>query len=88
MEKSMLALVSIAELTVVNLTPASSVNNHEESLLSAAKDFLPQSSPNPADCSNSDWDEKEEEEPLDFGVRPYMFELLSTAGSAAEPAER
>ncbi len=33
-------------------------------------------------------DEREEEEPLGFGVRPYMFETVSTASSAAEPAER
>ncbi len=51
------------------------------------EDFSPPPSPNPVDFSDSDRDEREEEEPLGFGVRPYMFEPLSTAGSAAEPAE-
>ncbi len=63
-------------------------NSHEESLFSAVEDFLPQPSPNPDDFSDSDRDEREEEELLGFGVRSYMFELLSTAGIAAEPAER
>ncbi len=63
-------------------------NSHEESLLSAVEDFSPQPSPNPANFSDSDRDEREEEEPLGFGVKPYMFNPLSTAGSAAEPAER
>ncbi len=75
----------------LNLTAASSVNiqnSYKESLPSAVEGFWPQPSPNPADFSDSDRDEREEEEPLGFGVRPYMFELLSTAESAAEPAER
>ncbi len=62
--------------------------SHEESLLSVVEDFSPQPSPNPADFSDSDRDEREEEEPLGFGVKLYMFEPLSTASSAAEPAER
>ncbi len=61
-------------------------NSHEESLLFALEDFSPQPSPNPADFSDSR-DEKAEEEPLGFEVRPFMFEPLSTDGSAAEPAE-
>ncbi len=70
----------------LNLTAASSTNmenSHEESLHSAVEVFSPQPSPNPADFSDSDRNEREEEEPLGFGVRPYMFEPLSTAGSAA-----
>ncbi len=59
-------------------------NNHEECLLSALEDFSPQLSPNPADFSDSDRDEREEEEPLGFGVRPYMFEPLCTAGKERE----
>ncbi len=52
------------------------------------EDFSPQPLPNPANFSDSDRDERVEEEPLRFGVRPYMFKLLSTAGSAAEPRGR
>ncbi len=66
----------------LNLTAASSVNmenSHEESLLSAVEEFSPQPSPNPADFRDSDRIEREEEEPLGFEVRPYMFKLLSTA---------
>ncbi len=39
------------------------------------EDFLPQPSPNPDDFSDSHRDEREEEEPLGFGVRSHMFEL-------------
>ncbi len=53
-------------------------NSHEESLLSAVEDFSPQPSAYPADFSDSDRDEREEEEPRGFGVRPYVFEPLST----------
>ncbi len=66
----------------LNLTAVSSVNmenGHKESLLCTMEDFLPQSSPNPANLSDSDRDKREEGEPLGFGVEPYMFELLSTA---------
>ncbi len=59
-------------------------NSHKESLLSAVENFLPQTLPNPSDFSESDRDGMEEEELLDFGVRPYMFELLSTAGRERE----
>ncbi len=52
-------------------------NNHEESLLSAVEDFSQQPSPNPDNFSESDRDEREEEEPLGFGLRPYIFEPLS-----------
>ncbi len=62
-------------------------NRHEECLLSAVEDFSPQPSPNPADFSDSGRDEREEEEPRGFGVRPYMFEPLSTEGRAAEQAD-
>ncbi len=51
------------------------------------EDFSSQPSPNPADFSDSDRDEGEEEELLSFGVRPYMFGPLSRASSAAGPAE-
>ncbi len=57
------------------------------SLLSAVEDFLPPPLPTPAACSDSARDERKEEEPLGFGVRLHMFKLLSTASSAAEPAE-
>ncbi len=57
------------------------------SLLSAVEDFSPPTSPTPAVCSDSDRDEREEEEPPGFGVGPYMFELLSAVDSAAEPAQ-
>ncbi len=60
-------------------------NSHEESLLSAVEDFLSQPSPNPADFSDSDRDAREEEVSLGFGVRPYMFELLSAADREREP---
>ncbi len=53
-------------------------NSHKRSLLSAVEDFSPQPSPKPADFSDSDRDEREKEEPRGFGVRPYMFEPLST----------
>ncbi len=75
----------VTPLQNLNLTAASGVNtenSHEESLLS------PQPSPNPDNFSDSDSDEREEEEPLGSGVRSYIFKLLSTAGSGAEPAER
>ncbi len=75
----------------LNLTAASSINmenSQEQSLLSALEGFSPQLSPNPADFSESDRDEREEEEPLGFGVRPYVCTPLSTAGSAAEPANK
>ncbi len=62
--------------------------SHEESLLSAVENFSPQPSPNPVDLSDSDRDEREEEDPLGFGVRPHMFEPLSTASGATELAER
>ncbi len=62
-------------------------NSHEEKLFSAVEDFSPQPSPTPADFSDSDRHEMEEEEPRGFGVRLYTFELLSTAGSAAELTE-
>ncbi len=55
--------------------------SHEESLLSAVEDFSPSPSPTPADFSDSDRDEREEEKTLGFGLRLYMFESLSTAGS-------
>ncbi len=61
--------------------------SREESLLSAVEDFSPQPSPTPADVSDSERDEREEEEPLGFGVRSHMVEPLSTASSAAKPAE-
>ncbi len=54
-------------------------NSHEESFLSAVEDFSPQPSPNPTDFSDSDRDERGEEEPVVFGVRPYMFEPLQPA---------
>ncbi len=60
-------------------------NNYEKSLLSAVEDFSPPPSPNPDDFSDSDRDGREEEEPQGSGVR--LFEPLSTAGGAAEPAE-
>ncbi len=56
------------------------VDSHGESLLSAMEDFSPPPSSTSAGFSDSDTDEREEEEPLGFGVRPYVFELLSTAG--------
>ncbi len=62
-------------------------NSHKESLLSAVEDFTPPPSPTPADFSDSDRDEGDEEELLSSGARPYMFKQLSTAGGAAEPAE-
>ncbi len=71
------------------LTAASSVNmeySHEESPHSAVGDFSPQPSQSPADFSDLDGDEREEEEPRGFGVKPYMFEPLSTAGREREPA--
>ncbi len=51
-------------------------NSHEQSLFSAAENLSPQLSPNPTDFSKADKDEREEEEPLGFGVRPYMLEPL------------
>ncbi len=39
------------------------------SLLSAVEEFSPQTSLNPADFSDSDRDEREEEEPLGFGLQ-------------------
>ncbi len=75
----------------LNLAADTSVNmenSHKESLLSAVEDFSPPPSPNPVDFSDSNKDEREEEQPLGFGVRPYTFELLSTADSAAELEHR
>ncbi len=56
----------------------------EENLLSAVEDFWPQPSPNPSDYSDSDREERNEEEPLGFGMRSCMFKPLSTAGSAVK----
>ncbi len=69
------------------LTAASSVNmkySHEESLHSAVEEFSPQPSQSPTDFRDSDKDEKEEEEPQSFGVKPYMLESLSAAGRERE----
>ncbi len=46
------------------------MENIEESLLSAVEDFSPKPSLNPANFSDSNRDEREEKEPLGFGVRP------------------
>ncbi len=62
-------------------------NSLEQKLISAVEDFSPPVSPTPDNFSDSDRYEKEEEEPLGFGVRLYMFEPLSTGGGAAELAE-
>ncbi len=52
-------------------------NSQEESLLSAVENFSPQPSPNPVDFSDSNRDEREEEEPRGFEEKLYMFEKLS-----------
>ncbi len=73
----------------LNLAAASSVNMEDshKSLLSAVKDFSPQPSPNPADFSDSERDEREEEEPLGFGGHtrlsrsPQLAEGQSTSSS-------
>ncbi len=51
-------------------------NSHEKSLLSAVEDFLSPPSPTAVNFSDSDKDEREEKEPLGFGMRPYMLEPL------------
>ncbi len=59
----------------LNFTAASSLHteiSHRECFLAAVEDFSPQPSSNPVDFSDSVRDEREEEEPLDFGVRPYV----------------
>ncbi len=49
---------------------------------------MPQLLSNQVDFSDSNRNEREEEESLGFGMRPYMVENFSIAGNAAKPTER